>query len=425
MRITPKTRNSHNSCSSLFWPQGYQIKARPRALHLNWGSGKTLHLGNKTKQLFTWTCSGTSPSLLLTRHWLAGSRNWELAQSSWVHKVSSDAHMHRMIKSKLLLLDLHFTRQAWTLVVSEHNQPGASNQWTPCWFKKHPRRVPRKFRSTVASMLFIFPCVKLHCVSSASETCFDYVWSVNVFMLSFWAILPAQVSLPSLVEVVGLLHSWIRSPSRPLNKDHVDLVCVTVQIWGPGPKTAPENGTQNKDRTQFKTPKCNPGAQICTETQTRTCRDDLHSAVGLPGNLIQLCNKPTTSTNEGRETWAGKIAQTHSMNLHRPNIVKTCFTCRRYTVKFHAWENQQHARYYGGTPMRHRKTACFEALVLEPHLAQSCARFLLLYCLLGWGSSLQRLKVAAHVLVKPWFAALPPCTFQCFVRKVKKCPLKM
>jgi len=27
-----------------------------------------------------------------------------------------------------------------------------------------------------------------------------------------------------------------------------------------------------------------------------------------------LCNKLTTSTKEGRETWAGKIAQTESMN---------------------------------------------------------------------------------------------------------------
>ena len=63
--------------------------------------------------------------------------------------------------------------------------------------------------------------------------------------------------------------------------------------------------------------------------------------------------------------------------IRRPNIVKTCFTCRRYTVKSHAWENQQHACYYGGTPMRHRKTACFEALVLEPHFAQSCGATLL------------------------------------------------
>ena len=34
------------------------------------------------------------------------------------------------------------------------------------------------------------------------------------------------------------------------------------------------------------------------------------------------------------------------------------------------------------------------------------------------------LKVAAHVLVKPWFAAPPPCTFHCFVRKVKKLPIE-
>jgi len=35
--------------------------------------------------------------------------------------------------------------------------------------------------------------------------------------------------------------------------------------------------------------------------------------------------------------------------------------------------------------MRHRKTACFEALVLELNFAQSCGRFLLLYCLLVGG----------------------------------------
>ena len=64
-----------------------------------------------------------------------------------------------------------------------------------------------------------------------------YVWSANVFMLFVWAILPAQVSLPSLVEVVGLLHNWIRSPSRPTAEWRLSLhvlVCVSVQIWGPG-----------------------------------------------------------------------------------------------------------------------------------------------------------------------------------------------
>jgi len=85
---------------------------------------------------------------------------------------------------------------------------------------------------TVASMLLIFPCVRLHCVSSGSKTCLDYVWPVNVFMLSVWAILPAQVSLPSLVEVFGLLHSWVGSPSRPLNEDHVDLVWESPYKFG-------------------------------------------------------------------------------------------------------------------------------------------------------------------------------------------------
>ena len=40
--------------------------------------------------------------------------------------------------------------------------------------------------------------------------------------------------------------------------------------------------------------------------------------------------------------------------------------------------------YTMGTPMRHRKTACFGTLVLEPHFAQSCGRFLLL----TWGKDL-------------------------------------
>ena len=75
-----------------------------------------------------------------------------------------------------------------------------------------------------------------------------------------------------------------------------------AQKWNPkqGPKYNP-NQNQN-------------AIQICAETQTRTCRDDLHSAVVYLGDLIQLCNKPTTSTKEGRETWAGKISQTESMN---------------------------------------------------------------------------------------------------------------
>ena len=134
-----------------------------------------------------------------------------------------------------------------------------------------------------------------------------------------------------------------------------------------------------------------------------------------------MCNKLTTSTKEGRETWAGKIAQTESMNTFTDQTWSRHVLLAEDTQSsLTQGENQPHACYYGGTPMRHCKTACFEALVLEPHFAQSCGRFLLLYCVLGWRTSLQRLKVAAHVLVKSWFAAPLPCTFlQCFVRKVK------
>ena len=73
------------------------------------------------------------------------------------------------------------------------------------------------------------------------------------------------------------------------------------------------------------------GAPNLYGAQTRTCRDDLHSAVG--GDLIQMCNKPTTSTKEGRETWAGKIAQTESMNTFADQTYcmqgRTCATTWR------------------------------------------------------------------------------------------------
>ena len=131
-----------------------------------------------------------------------------------------------------------------------------------------------------------------------------YVWSANVFMLFVGAILPAQVSLPSLVEVVGLLHNWIRSPSRPpaewRSSLHV-LVCVSVQIWSPGlhfgvliwvlfwslfrvpflgtvlgpynykQNPGPQNRAQKWNPKQGpkydpnQAPKCNPGPQICKE----------------------------------------------------------------------------------------------------------------------------------------------------------------
>ena len=63
--------------------------------------------------------------------------------------------------------------------------------------------------------------------------------------------------------------------------------------------------------------------------------------------------------------------------------------------------------YYGVRPMRHRKTACFGALVLEPHFAQSCGRFLLL----TWG----RFLAAAGFRVPSWWRNL----LQVLVRELK------
>ena len=63
--------------------------------------------------------------------------------------------------------------------------------------------------------------------------------------------------------------------------------------------------------------------QICTETQTRTCRDDLHSAVGLLGDLIQLCNKPAASTKEGklgRTKLLKQRAWIHSQTKHSQDM---------------------------------------------------------------------------------------------------------
>ena len=170
--------------------------------------------------------------------------------------------------------------------------------------------------------------------------------------------------------------------------------------------------------TQFRTQNAIRGPKfVRRHKQGRVEMIFIQRSAGRSDSIVQ-------QTNNFNQRRKGNLGGQNCSNreheyIRRPNIVKTCFTCRRYTVKSHAWENQQHACYYGGTPMRHRKTACFEALVLELHFAQSCGRFLLLYCLLGWRTSLQRLKVAAHVLVKSWFAAPLPCTFQCFVRKVK------
>ena len=64
-----------------------------------------------------------------------------------------------------------------------------------------------------------------------------------------------------------------------------------AQKWNPkqGPKYDP-----NQD------PKCNPGPQICTETQIRTCRDELHSAVCWAIGFSCATNQQLQPKKEGK-----------------------------------------------------------------------------------------------------------------------------
>ena len=194
---------------------------------------------------------------------------------------------------------------------------------------------------TVASMLLISPCVRLDCVSSASKTRLDYVWSVNVFMLSVWAILPAK--FPSFFGwscwFVAHLNKIAQQTAEWRSSLHV-LVCVSVQIWGPGLHFgawfgsnfgpcfgfhfwAPlilfvivraQNGAQKWSPKQGPKYDPNQDPKISKFVLRRKQGPTWSSFSGLVSERIQVCNKLTTSTKEGRETWAGKIAQTESMN---------------------------------------------------------------------------------------------------------------
>ena len=102
-----------------------------------------------------------------------------------------------------------------------------------------------------------------------------------------------------------------------------------AQKWNPkqGPKLDPNQA-----------PKCNPGPQICTDTQTRTCRDDLHSAVCWAIGFNCATNQQLQPKKEGKLGRAKLLKQRAC--IHSQTKVKTCFTCKKYTVKPHAGENQ-------------------------------------------------------------------------------------
>ena len=92
---------------------------------------------------------------------------------------------------------------------------------------------------------------------------------------------------------------------------------------------------------QIKNPKMQSGAPNLYGDANKV--HDLHSAVCWTIGF----NSTNQQFNQRRK---GKLGRANCSNreheyIRRPSIVKTFFSCRRYTVKSHAWENQQHACY--------------------------------------------------------------------------------
>ena len=69
----------------------------------------------------------------------------------------------------------------------------------------------------------------------------------------------------------------------------------------------------------------------------------IQRSAGRSDSIVQQTN----NFNQRRKGNLGgqNCSKSEHEYIHRPQIVKTCFTCKRYTVKSHAWENQQHACY--------------------------------------------------------------------------------
>ena len=113
----------------------------------------------------------------------------------------------------------------------------------------------------------------------------------------------------------------IRSSSRPTaewrSSLHV-LVCVSVQIWGPKMQSGAPNlyGDANKVYMIF-----------------------IQWSAGRSDSIVQqtINFNQRTKGNLGGQNCSNREHE----YIRRPDIVKTCLTCRRYTVKSHAWENHK------------------------------------------------------------------------------------
>ena len=86
-----------------------------------------------------------------------------------------------------------------------------------------------------------------------------------------------------------------------------------------------KNGTRKmepKTKTKIgpnQVPKCNPGPQICTETQTKTYRDDLHSAVCWMILFKCATNQQLQLKKEG--LGGQNCSNREHEYIHRPNVV--------------------------------------------------------------------------------------------------------
>jgi hypothetical protein len=107
-----------------------------------------------------------------------------------------------------------------------------------------------------------------------------------------------------------------------------------AQKWNPkqGPKYDP-----NQD------PKMQSGAPNLYWDANKVYMIFIQRSAGRSYSIVQQTNN-FNQRRKGNLGWQNCSNREHEY-IHRPNVVKTCFTCRRYTVKSHAGENQQHACY--------------------------------------------------------------------------------
>ena len=125
-----------------------------------------------------------------------------------------------------------------------------------------------------------------------------------------------------------------------------------MKFQNQGPKTgrsrAPERRPKMEPKTRTKIgpksgPKMESGAPNLYGGANKVYMIFIQRSAGRSDSIVQQTNN-FNQRRKGNLGWQNCSKSEHEY-IHRPHIVKTCFTCKRYTVKSHAWENQQHACY--------------------------------------------------------------------------------